>query len=154
MCHCKIIQWEAPFGSVFAKQRAACLQSSPCWQRGHWSISTSDPTEGKCGDNCTDNTVSSSNVTIMSLGIQGHIGNVTQCQLLLKQWSHKCVTLPPKESTVAVIRYYKYMARGSVNKQYHRSLLAGYFSFWDRCQPHRHEGSQEAAICLPLNLFL
>lgn len=153
MCHCKIIQWETPFGSVFARQRAASLQSSPCWQRGLLSIPTSDPIEGKCGDNCAGNTVSSSNVTVMSLGTQGHIGNVSQCQLPLKYWSNQCTTLSPKESNVAVIRYYKYMAKGSVNKQYHRDLLAGYFSFWDLCHTHRHEGSQESAICLLLIYF-
>lgn len=55
---------------------------------------------------------------------------------------------------MAVTGYYKQVVEGSLNKQYHISLFVAYFSFWDLCQTHRHKGSQDTVIYLPLIYFL
>lgn len=77
-----------------------------------------------------------------------------QCQLPPREWSRPNVCSSQKESNErAVTGYCNSCAKGSLNKQYHISLLTAYFSFWDLCQAHRHEGSQEIVICLSLIYF-
>lgn len=68
---------------------------------------TNVPNGGEFGGNCAVMGALNSNVAIMSLGTQGHIGSGRQCQLPPEEWSSECVLLPKKESNVAVTGYRK-----------------------------------------------
>lgn len=154
-CHCKIIQWEAPFGSVPETQRAAWQPVCPVFLADKEAFQVSPP------------------MSPLKVRVVIRLPRQFQAQMSrFGAWVHKDMLdvslgvsflqtsgqisvwfLSPKESSVAVTRYSKYVAEAAISKQYHTGLPAGYFSFWDLCQTHRHEGSQEAAICLPFIYF-